>query len=335
MEHVSLGASGLRVSRLGYGCMGLSSHPRDDEAARAVLRHALELGVTFFDTASRYGGGHNERLLGQVLAASADDIVLATKLGAGSDSARGRKVNGRPKAVRTACEASLRRLRVEVIDLYYLCRTDAAVPIEETIGAMADLVAAGKVRAVGLTEAAPETIRRAHSVHPVAALQAELSLCARNAESGPLQVCRELGITFVAYRPLGVGWLAGSADPGRSEPGCAHLTGHQGLQLVTQLRELATLLDCTPGQLALAWVLARGTDVVPIPGTRRLGHLEENVAATHSEPGPVQLRALDTVFAHSRRDEGAAHELLETPELRPETRQHSGTARQRRERTPG
>ena len=316
MEHVPLGSSGLRVSRLGYECVSLSGHPRDEEHAGAMLRHALELGITFFDTGDRFGQDHNERLVGRFLGGDADEVVLATTLGSvgdptdprGADGERG--IKGRPEHIRAACDASLRRLHVDVIDLYYLHRPDATVPIEETVGTVAELVEAGKVRALGLADVAPETIRRAHAVHPVAALRAEMSLLSRDSESDPLRLCRELGITFVAYRPLGAGYLTdrfcaranrtakgglpgGNRDTGRD----ARLTARRYARLTARLFGLAKPLGCTPGQLALAWVLARGPDVVPVPGTRSFDHLEENVAATHIELGALPLRALDTVFA--------------------------------------
>ncbi|MGH3341765.1 MAG: aldo/keto reductase [Carbonactinosporaceae bacterium] len=306
MEQVPLGSSGLMVSRLGYGCMGLSSEPRADDRAAAVLRHALDLGVTFFDTADRYGRGHNERLLGRVFAGRADEIVLATKFGFVGDPADPEGVDGRPAHVRAACDASLNRLGVDVIDLYYLHRVDSRVPIEETVGTMAELVTAGKVRALGLSEAAPATIRRAHAVHPITALQTELSLWSREPQSATLEVCRKLGITFVAYSPLGVGFLTGKVREVGDVPRGSRLVRSErvapgnierNLGLVDRLQEIAAQLHCTPAQLALAWLLAQGRDVVPIPGTRHLNHLEENVGAVHVAPGREHLRALDAVFA--------------------------------------
>lgn len=306
MQQVALGSSGLMVSRIGHGCMSLSSPPRDDASAARVLRHALDLGVTFFDTADRYGWGHNERLLGRVFAGRMDEVVVATKFGFVGDPAEPAGVDGRPEHVRAACEASLRRLGVDAIDLYYLHRVDARVPIEETVGAMADLVAAGKVRALGLSEAAPSTLHRAHAVHPIAALQTELSLWSRGAERGPLDACRALGITFVAYSPLGVGFLTGSIGSPDDVPPGSRLARSERLApgnlehnraLLHRLRDLAEELSCTPGQLALAWVLSRGRDVVPIPGTRCLHHLEENVAALHAALEPAHARALEEVFA--------------------------------------
>lgn len=306
MEQVPLGSSGLMVSRLGHGCMSLSAPPRDDTRAADVLRHALDLGVTFFDTADRYGRGHNEELLGRVFAGRTDEVILATKCGFVGDPADPGGVDGRPEHVTAACDASLRRLGVDVIDLYYLHRVDRRVPIEETVGAMAELVQAGKVRALGLSEAAPATIRRAHAVHPIAALQTELSLWYRHAEEGPLNACRALGITFVAYSPLGVGYLTDTIHSVDDVPPGSRLAHSERLApgnlernalLLDRLRGLAAELGCTPAQLALAWVLSRGRDVVPIPGTRNYNHLEENVAAIHATLEPAHLQALDYIFA--------------------------------------
>jgi aryl-alcohol dehydrogenase-like predicted oxidoreductase len=306
MRHVPLGSSGLRVSRLGHGCMRLSDPPRDDALAATVLRHALDLGVTFFDTADRYGKGHNEELLGRVFAGRTDEIVIATKFGFVAKPSDPRGVDGRPEHVRAACEASLRRLGVEAIDLYYLHRVDPHVPIEDTVGAMSELVAAGKVRALGLSEAAPDTIRRAHAVHPIAALQTELSLWSRQPELDALPTCRELGITFVAYSPLGIGFLTGDIRSRADVPAGSRLGRSERLApgnlehntaLLGNLRRLAAELCCTPSQLALAWVLSRGGNVVPIPGTRNLHHLESNVAAVHAAVDPTYLRRLDAVFA--------------------------------------
>lgn len=294
------------VSRLGFGCLSLSHPPRDDASAAGVLRHALELGITLFDTADRYGRGHNERLIGQAFSGRTDEIVLATKLGFVGDPAEPRPVDGRPDYVRTACEASLRRLRVETIDLYYLHRVDGAVPIEETVGAMAELVEAGKVQTLGLSEAAPATIRRAHAVHPISALQSELSLWSRQAEEDTLDVCRELGITFVASSPLGLGFLTGGIRDTKDVPTGSRLTHGQRLApaniqqntaLVDRLRDLAREITCTPGQLALAWLLAKNAQVIPIPGTRRIHHVEENAAATHVALDEKQLRALEAIFS--------------------------------------
>lgn len=305
MEQVPLGSSGLMVSRLGFGCMSPSAPRHDDTSAITVLRHALDLGVTFFDTANKYGKGHNEQLLGRAFAGRMDEIVVATKFGFLGDPGDPKGVDGSPRHVRSACEASLRRLGVDVIDLYYLHRVDANLPIEETVGAMSELVSAGKVRALGLSEAAPATVRRAHAVHPIAALQTELSLWSREAEAGPLAVCRALGITFVAYSPLGIGFLTDTIQSPRDVPQGSRLSRSERLApgnldhnatLVSQLRKLAGELGYTSAQLALAWVLSRGRDVVPIPGTRNLHHLEENVAAIHAALDPAHVRTLDAIF---------------------------------------
>lgn len=306
MERTPLGSSGLLVSRIGYGCMGLSAEPRADDQAAAVLRHAVDLGVSFFDTANRYGKGHNESLVGRVFAGRTDDIVIATKFGFVGRPDDPHGVDGRPEQVVASCDASLRRLGVDTIDLYYLHRVDPKVPVEETVGAMADLVRVGKVRALGLSEAAPATIRRAHAVHPIAALQTELSLWSRQAQGATLETCRELGITFVAYSPLGIGFLTGAvrdaaeAPPGsrlgRSERVSPENIRHN-LALVDRLRDVAADLRCTPSQVALAWLLAQGPDVVPIPGTRHLNHVEENVSAVHVDLGPEHTRTLDAVFS--------------------------------------
>lgn len=305
MRHVPLGSSGLWVSRIGHGCMRLSDPPRDDRLTVAVVHHALELGITYFDTADTYGRGHNEESLGRALAGRTDEVVVATKFGLVPTPADPRGVDGRPDHVRAACEASLRRLGMDAIDLYYLHRVDPRVPIEDTVGAMSELVAAGKVRALGLSEAAPDTIRRAHAVHPIAALQTELSLWSRQAEHGPLETCRSLGITFVAYSPLGIGFLTGAIRSVDDVPNGSRLVRSDRIApgnlehntaLLQRLRQLAADLGCTPGQLALAWVLSRGDDVVPIPGTRNLRHLEENVAGAHAVVEPDDLRLLEGVF---------------------------------------
>lgn len=306
MTHVLLGRSGLAVSRLGYGCMTLSQEPHYDARAQRVLRHAFELGVTFFDTSDRYGRGHNEQLVGRALGDRQHEIVLATKFGFVGSPDDPNGVDGRPEYVGPACDASLRRLGVEIIDVYYLHRVDPTVAIEETVGAMSDLVTAGKVRTLGLSEASPATIRRAHATHPIAALQTEYSLWSREPEREILATCRELGITFVAYSPLGIGFLTGAirergdVPPGnrlarseRTDPG--NLA--RNLRLIDGLRAMADGLGCAPGQLALAWLLAQGLDVVPIPGTRSVAHLEENVGAAAVDLAPEHLRLLDQLFA--------------------------------------
>ncbi len=306
MEQRKLGTQGLRVAAEGLGCMGMSEfYGRGDDARSiAVIHRALELGVNLLDTADMYGPHKNEQLVGRAIADRRDEVVLATKFGIVRDpenpSVRG--VNGRPDYVHAACEGSLRRLGLDHIDLYYQHRVDPQVPIEETVGAMAELVDAGKVRFLGLSEAAPETIRRAHTVHPISALQTEYSLWTRDVEDEILPTIRDLEIGLVPYSPLGRGFLTGAIqkpeDLGEGDFR-AHNPRFQGqnfernLELVERVRELAAGHDCTPGQLALAWVLGAGDDVVPIPGTKRLEYLEENAAATEIKLTDEDRRALD------------------------------------------
>ena len=298
-------ASPLTVSTLGLGCMGMSEFygTADEAEATATIHRALDLGVTLLDTADMYGPFTNEELVGRAIAGRRDDVQLATKFG-NERLADGTRVgiNGRPEYVRRACDASLRRLGVEYIDLYYQHRVDPSVPIEETVGAMAELVAAGKVRHLGLSEAAPGTIRRAHAVHPITALQTEYSLFTRDLEDEILPTLRELGIGLVPYSPLGRGILTGAITAGSLEPGDSRATAYfprlngealqANLALVDRVRALAETKGCTPGQLALAWVLAQGADVVPIPGTKRVRYLEENVGATGVVLSPDDLAAL-------------------------------------------
>jgi aryl-alcohol dehydrogenase-like predicted oxidoreductase len=306
MDQRTLGTQGLTVSAEGLGCMGMSEFygSVDDGESVATIHRALELGINFLDTSDIYGPLTNERLVGEAIADRRDEVVLATKFGIVRDpnnpSVRG--VNGRPDYVMTSCDASLRRLGVDHIDLYYQHRVDPDVPIEETVGAMAELVDAGKVRFLGLSEAAPETIRRAHAVHPISALQTEYSLWTRDPEAEILPTLRELGIGFVAYSPLGRGFLTGQIsspddfaqdDFRRNNPRFQGANFTRNLELVERVREIAREKDCTPGQLALAWVLAQGDDVVPIPGTKRRKYLEENAAAVEIELTADELARID------------------------------------------
>ena len=309
MQYRTLGKNGPRVSALGLGCMGMSEFygPRDEAESLATLNHALDRGVNFLDTADMYGSGHNEQLVGQLLQTRRREAVVATKFGFVRDPANpaARTVSGRPKYVRAACEASLRRLGVETIDLYYLHRVAADTPVEETVGAMAELVRAGKVRFLGLSEAGADSIRRAHAVHPIAALQSEYSLWTRDPEDGPLATCRELGIGFVPYSPLGRGFLTGQIkrfedfapdDYRRIQPRFQGENFAKNLALVERVRQLAVAKGCTPGQLALAWVLAQGDDIVPIPGTRRSRNLDENLGALALHLTAGELAGINAIF---------------------------------------
>jgi aryl-alcohol dehydrogenase-like predicted oxidoreductase len=306
MNQRSLGSEGLVVSAEGLGCMGMSEFYGSADAGEAIatIHRAIDLGVSLFDTADMYGPFTNEQLVGTAIEDRRDEVILATKFGIVRDPENpGRRgVNGRPDYVHAACDASLRRLAVDHIDLYYQHRVDPSVPIEETVGAMAELVDAGKVRFLGLSEAAPETIRRANAVHPISALQSEYSLWTRDLEEEILPTVRELGIGLVAYSPLGRGFLTGAVEnvdklePGdfrRHNPRFAEGNLERNLELLARVKEIAAEHDCTPGQLALAWVLHRGDDVVPIPGTKRRSYLEQNVEAVEIELSAEDLERID------------------------------------------
>ncbi|MGZ3477869.1 MAG: aldo/keto reductase [Polyangiales bacterium] len=305
MEKRSLGA--LSVSALGLGCMGMSEFygPTDDAESLATLDRALELGITFLDTADMYGPFKNEELIARALEGRRDKFVIATKFGVvrGGDPKQ-RSISGKPEYVKQACDASLKRLGIETIDLYYQHRVDPSTPIEDTVGAMAELVKAGKVRHLGLSEAAPATLRRAVKVHPIAALQTEYSLWSRDPEDEILATCRELGIGFVAYSPLGRGFLTGDYkslddfakdDFRRYSPRFQGENFKKNLELVEQVKALAKSKGCTPAQLALAWVLAQGNDIVPIPGTRKRTRLEENAGALAVRLTGDDLATLDRI----------------------------------------
>jgi len=307
MQQRKLGTNGLTVSAIGLGCMGMSgSYGTVDEAeAIATIRHALDIGVTFIDTADIYGNGHNEELVGRALKGRRDEALLATKFGNRVDADGQRSICGTPDYVKEACDASLKRLGVEAIDLYYQHRVDPDTPIEETVGAMAELVTAGKVRHLGLSEAAPATIRRAHKVHPIAALQDEYSLWTRDYEADVLPTVREIGIGFVAYSPLGRGFLTGTVDAGsafvegdtrRRHPRFTRENIGQNARIAEMLAEIAESKGCTPAQVAIAWVAAQGDDIVPIPGTKRRQYLEENAAALDIALSAEDLSRISTAF---------------------------------------
>jgi aryl-alcohol dehydrogenase-like predicted oxidoreductase len=303
-----LGTNGPEVSAIGLGCMGMSEFygERDEAESLATIRHALDEGVTFLDTADMYGVGRNEELVGRAIHGRRDEVFLATKFGnvRGEDGSFG-GVCGRPAYVRSACEASLKRLNVETIDLYYQHRVDPEIPIEETVGAMAELVAAGKVRFLGLSEAAAETIRRAHATHPIAALQTEYSLWSRDVEAELLPTVRSLGIGYVAYSPLGRGFLTGQFkspddfaedDTRRLHPRFQGENFDRNIALVGEVEAMAREKGCTAAQLALAWVLAQGEDIVPIPGTKRRTYLDQNIGALEVELSAADLARIEEIF---------------------------------------
>jgi aryl-alcohol dehydrogenase-like predicted oxidoreductase len=310
MQTTDLGSQGLRVGLQGLGCMGMSEFygAGDDVESIATIHRALDLGVTLLDTADMYGPFTNEQLVGRAIADRREGVIVATKFGnvRDPDNPANRSINGRPEYVRSACDASLRRLGLDHIDLYYQHRVDRNTPIEETVGAMAELVTAGKVRYLGLSEAAPETIRRAHAVHPISALQTEYSIWSREPESEILPTVRELGIGFVPYSPLGRGFLTGAVrsvdqleegDFRRFNPRFQGDNLEANIKIVEVIDEVARSIGATPAQVALAWVHAQGTDLVPIPGTKRRVYLEQNVAALNFALDDDALRKLDDVAA--------------------------------------
>ena len=305
MKTRPLGA--LQVSAIGLGCMGMSIAygERDEKGSIETIHHALDSGVNFIDTADMYGQGHNEELVGRAIEDRRDEVILATKFGNIRTPEGKGDVNGHPDYVPQACDASLKRLNTDVIDLYFLHRVDPKVPIEDTVGAMAKLVEAGKVRHIGLSEAGPQTIRRAQAVHPITALQTEYSLWTRDVEAEILPACRELGIGFVAYSPLGRGFLSGTIptpdalvanDRRRDHPRYSPENMAANARLVAVLDEVAAEIDAAPAQVAIAWLLSRGEDIVPIPGTKKVKWLDQNIEAVQLELGDAQLGRLEEAF---------------------------------------
>jgi aryl-alcohol dehydrogenase-like predicted oxidoreductase len=318
MKKRKLGTQGLEVSELGLGCMGMSQFygPRDDSESAATLARAVELGIDFFDTADVYGLGHNEELVGKALKKYRDRVIIATKFANQVLPDGKRAINGRPEYVRSACDASLKRLGVDYIDLYYQHRVDQQVPIEETVGAMAELVRKGKVRYLGLSEAGAGTIRRAHATHPITALQSEYSLWTRDYEDEVIPTLRELGIGFVPFSPLGRGFLSGNLrelpdDDMRRKlsPRFEAENMQRNLKVVDRIKEIATEKKVTPSQLALAWVLAQGDDMVPIPGTKRRIYLEENVAAAKIQLSKSDLARIEEVAPKGFAAGGRYHDM--------------------------
>jgi aryl-alcohol dehydrogenase-like predicted oxidoreductase len=306
MKQRNLGRNGPSVSALGLGCMGMSEFygPSDDDESIATIHHAIDIGVTFLDTADMYGSGHNEELVGRALTGRRDSVTLATKFANRKDADGGRYVDNRPEYVHEACDASLQRLGVEHIDLYYMHRRDPEVPIEDSVGAMAELVQAGKVRHLGLSEVGADTLRAANDIHPIAALQSEWSLWTRGLEGDIIPTARELGIGIVPYSPIGRGFLTGALpsreeladdDFRRNNPRFADENFEQNLEIVEEVRAIAGAAGATPAQVALAWLLGRGEDVVPIPGTRNQGRLEENAAAVDLALTASQISELDAL----------------------------------------
>jgi aryl-alcohol dehydrogenase-like predicted oxidoreductase len=310
MKQTNLGTQGLKVSQLGLGCMGMSEFygARDDEESIATIHRALDLGITFLDTSNIYGPYTNEVLVGKAISGRRNEVQLATKFGiVRSEDPAARGVNGKPEYVKSSCEASLKRLNVEVIDLYYQHRVDPNTPIEETVGAMAELVKEGKVRYLGLSEAAPSTIRRAHATHPISVLQTEYSLWSREPEEEILPTLRELGIGLVPYSPLGRGFLTGQIkspddfeadDYRKNSPRFQGENFQKNLDLVQRIEKMAKAKGCTTSQLALAWVLAQGDDLAPIPGTKRVKYLEENAKAVDVRLSAEDLKQLDEIAPH-------------------------------------